>query len=104
MQECYLLSEKRMVTHKCVQETNIALLQLTMQNIETKMDKIDATLSEFIKEAKQTFATREEVSYQWDEIEKLKTQSININLLIAKVTGWAIVGSAVISYILNKFM
>ena len=102
MQECYLLSEKRMATHKCVQETNIALIQQQMKYIVDKLDKLTHAVENFINESKKDFATKDEVREHSKQIKALQDQDIKINLLIAKVSWAAIAISALISFILNK--
>jgi hypothetical protein len=50
-----------MAKHKledCFQTTNIALLQQTMKNIESKLDNVDTKMDSFIKEIRENYATK----------------------------------------------
>jgi hypothetical protein len=54
-----LLEEIACKEETCIQKTNIALLNQTMTNIETKLDKMEKTMEEFIHSADSRFASKD---------------------------------------------
>ena len=95
-----------MVSHQCIQETKIALISQTMENIENKLDKLDNTMSAFIFEVKDNYETKKESTERYErnksEIKNLQKDMIDMKILTAKYTGIAIVISWLATFILNK--
>jgi hypothetical protein len=61
-----------MAKHKledCFQTTNIALLQQTMKNIESKLDNVDIKMDNFIKEIRENYATKKDLDTTKSEID-----------------------------------
>lgn len=90
----------------CSKETEIALIQQTVENIENKLDKLDNTMSDFIFEVKDNYETKKESTERYDknkfEIRKIQKDIVDIKILVAKYTGIAIVISWLATFILNK--
>ncbi len=81
-----------MTKHKledCIQTTNIALLQQTMKNIESKLDNVTNTMEDFIKEIRTSYTTKEEYkNLKTDYVDfKNKMWVINLAILVALIGG-----------------
>jgi hypothetical protein len=81
-----------MAKHKledCFQTTNIALLQQTMKNIESKLDNVDTKMDNFIKEIRTSYTTKEEYkNLKTDYVDfKNKMWVINLAILVALIGG-----------------
>lgn len=71
----------------CIQQTNIALIKLQMQNIESKLDNVTDTMEDFIKEIRTSYTTKEEYkNLKTDYVDfKNKMWVINLAILVALI-------------------
>jgi polyhydroxyalkanoate synthesis regulator phasin len=79
-----------MVAHQCIQETNIALLQQTMKNIESKLDNVDTKMDNFIKEIRENYATKKDLDNTKSEIDWLKNKLWSLTFYILCAVIWGI--------------
>lgn len=82
-----------MTKHKeddCIQTTNIALLQQTMKNIESKLDNVDTKMDNFIKEIRENYATKNDLESTKSEIDWLKNKLWSLTFYILCAVIWGI--------------
>lgn len=82
----------------CLQTTNIALINMSMKNIEDKVDDIKETLTTFISSADTKYSSKEEFKQNKDRIDKIDD---NIKWIV-KIVIWTVI-LAMLSLVVIKF-